>query len=206
MPTVTDIVNRGLLLVGSRAISDYATDATDTGTRARLLYPQSRRTVFSMHKWNCLVTRETLADDDPQPAEYEGLGTTFTLPDDFIRLIALSPHGDSYRIESGKLVTARSGDVQLIYVRDEEDPALWDSLVQEVVAARFAYDMAMTMAGSAERTQQLAALFDDRLSEARFADSMQHDEKERVIATTWSDARFSDVPLDEDQFYPFQAP
>ena len=204
MPTAIDIVNRGLLIVGSRPIAALDT-STDTGTRALLIYPQSRRTVFTMHKWNCLVTRDTLTADDPQPAEYVGLGTTHTLPADFMRIVAVSPRRTSYRIESGLLVTDTPG-VQIIYIRDEEDPDDWDPLVEEVVAARFAYDMAMTMGGSAERTGQLLQLFQDRLADARFADSSQHDEKESVVADAWNNARFMDDPPDSDWSYPFQEP
>lgn len=196
--TATDIVNRGLLLIGSRPLSaNLGTDQTDTGVRAEILYDQARQFVFAMHPWNCLVTRETLEEESPQPDEYEQFGKAYELPEDFIRLIAITPSSKNYRIESKRIIQAGGGDIQIVYIRDEDDPDEWDVLLREVVAARFAFDMVLAQMGSSESQERTYRIFEERMADARFADSQQHDWKERIQAEVWADARFTNVPPDE---------
>tara|TARA_R100000808_G_scaffold12567_1_gene31272 strand:- start:5010 stop:5330 length:321 start_codon:yes stop_codon:yes gene_type:complete len=77
-----------------------------------------------------------------------------------------------FRVEGRKIVTDES-TINLVYLARVTDPNEWDSLLNEAISARLAADVSFSLVQSTSLTQSLYALYQDKLSEARFTDATE---------------------------------
>ena len=77
-----------------------------------------------------------------------------------------------FQVEGRKILTDES-TINLIYLARVEDPNEWDSLLNETIAARLAADISFAMVQSTSLTANLYALYESKLSEARFTDATE---------------------------------
>ena len=131
-----------------------------------------RDAVFRAHPWNCLVTRVTLAADSTTPTFT--WANAFTLPTDpyCLRVLRLDYLDIDFRVEGRKIVCDES-TVNLMYLGRVTDPNEWDTLLHEAIAARLAADISFALVQSTSLTQGMFALYEQKLSEARFVDASE---------------------------------
>ena len=171
MASDVDICNSALNMIGASNIISL----TEDSRAARVCnqrYEFVRDAVFRAHPWNCLISRVEVAADATAPAfEFE---YAHTLPTDPYCLRVLRPQDpDSvFKIEGRKLL-ANSTPFKFIYISRVTDPNEYDQLLIEALAARLAADVSYALVNSATLTQSLFAIYDAKLSEARFVDATE---------------------------------
>lgn len=171
MSSVVDICNSALNQIGASNIIAL----TEDSKAARICnqrYEYVRDAVFRAHPWNCLVNRVTLAPDSDAPAfEFDN---AFTLPTDpyCLRILNLRYDDIVHRVE-GRKILCDEDTIELLYVGRITDPAQYDSLLLETIAASLAADIAYPLIGSTTLAQQMRIIYEDKLKEARFVDATE---------------------------------
>lgn len=171
MSSIVDICNSALNQIGASNIISL----TEDSKAARICnqrYEYVRDAVFRAHPWNCLVTRVVLAPDSVSPAfEFDN---AFTLPTDpyCLRVLNIRYHDIVHRIE-GRKILCDEDTIELVYVGRVTDPAQYDLLLIETIAAALAADISYPLVGSTSLAQQMRLIYEDKLKEARFVDATE---------------------------------
>ena len=171
MASVVDICNSALNQIGASNIISL----TEDSKAARICnqrYEFVRDSVFRAHPWNALITRRTLSPDAQAPTfEFDN---AFTLPTDpfCLRVISLDFHDIIHRVE-GRKILCNEDTLNLVYVGRVEDVNQYDTLLIESIAAALAADLAYPLAGSTSLAQEMRAVYQDKLKEARFVDATE---------------------------------
>lgn len=171
MASDVDICNSALNMIGASNIISL----TEDSRAARVCnqrYAFVRDAVMRAHPWNCLVTRTSLAADSDTPAfefDYQ-----HTLPTDPYCLRVLRPENPDtvFRVEGRKIISSTT-PFKMIYVARITDPNEYDQLLIESIAARLAADVSYALVNSASLSQMLMAMYESKLSEARFVDATE---------------------------------
>lgn len=164
--SVVSICNSALNQLGASNI----TSLTEDSKAARICnqrYEYVRDSVFRAHPWKALTTRKTLSPDATKPAfEFDN---AFTLPTDpyCLRVLNLRYHDIPYRLE-GRKILCDEDTVDLIYIARITDTTTYDSLLVETLTAAMAADLAYPIVGSTSLSQNMRAVYEDKLKEARF--------------------------------------
>jgi len=171
MTSIVDICNSALNQIGASNIISLTEDSK-AGRICNQRYTFIRDSVFRAHPWNCLVTRRTLSPDLDSPAfEFDN---QFTLPTDpyCLRILHLDYHDIIHRVE-GRKILCNEDTVNLVYVGRVTDPNQYDMLLIESISAALAADLAYPLAGSTSLSQEMRAVYEEKLREARFVDATE---------------------------------
>jgi hypothetical protein len=169
--SVVDICNSALNQIGASNIVSLTEDSKNARV-CNQRYPNVRDAVMRAHPWNCLITRKILSPDSEAP-KFE-FDNQFTLPVDpfCLRVLNLRYNDIVHRIE-GRKILFDEDTIDLMYVGRVTDPAQYDTLLSETIAAALSADIAYTIAGSASLADSLRIIYDQKLSEARFVDATE---------------------------------
>lgn len=152
MPSEVDVCNDALSQIGASVITALD-DGSVNANHCTRLYPQLRRSILRSHHWNFAEARIALAQDATAPI-FE-FAFSYALPTDLLKIKeynGATPTTSTltlfeiqlprrYKIEGRKLLT-NDGVVNIVYVRDETDPNIWDGLFYQVVATWLASKLA----------------------------------------------------------------
>ncbi|MEQ1866567.1 MAG: hypothetical protein ABL996_18170 [Micropepsaceae bacterium] len=188
MPTLTDpsevsICNLALQDLG-RGLAITALDENSQAARAcRLRYPFARDACLRAYNWNFAAARASLPALAEAPAF--GFAHAYQLPGDclFVREVA----GDdacAWTVERGRLLTDLGAPLNVTYTRAETNPASFDALFTETLAARIAADVAVSLTESTGKAQALWQVYQSKLAEARRRDA-QEGASERIKDGGW---------------------
>lgn len=135
-------------------------------------YEFVRDAVSRAHPWNALVRRASVAAETEAPA-FE-FTHQHSLPADPYCLRVLRPQDIDtiFRVE-GRKILSNTTPFAFIFIARVTDPNEYDQLLIETIAARLAADISYALVNSATLTQTLFALYDQKLSEARFVDATE---------------------------------
>ena len=194
MASEVDIINSALNMIGATNI----TSRTEDSKAARVTnqrYDFVRDAVFRAHPWHCLVKRRELAADTTDPVmEFD---TAYQLPADCLRVLRDQYHDTVFRVEGRRIVTDES-TIKIIYIARITDPNEYDALLMECISARLAADCAFALTASRTLAADMFALYEAKLSEARFINAGEGTpgaldnvtEPGSLIADTFINARF----------------
>ena len=198
MPSVVDICNEAMDLLGAATI----TSLDENSKEARLCnrrYETVRDSVLRAHPWNIAITRKQLAKDSAAPAF--GFASQFTLPTDPYCLRVMSLHTSNvdenvapydtqtmFKIEGRKVLT-NEDTCRIVYIGRITDTEQYDSLLSSTVATKLAAETAYAITGSMNVSQQMMALYEARLREARSMDAMEG-MPDKIIADDFVNVRF----------------
>lgn len=131
MTSAVSICSNALLLLGDKPINSF----TENNDRTRIvanIYAYKRNKVLRLHPWNCATKRVILSPDVDIPAFTWGY--QFTLPDDWIRILAvgLDDDQDDYKIE-GRKILMNTSICRLKYIFRNETEDTWDALLIEAM-------------------------------------------------------------------------
>jgi len=185
MLTEVEICNEALTSLGENTITALS-DETKAARLCNLKYANKRNYLLRKYMWNFAAKRATLTAESTTP-EFE-FSAEFLLPDDYIQLRELYPNTVPYVIEAGKILC----DEETLYIKytyGVEDVALMDDSFTETLAALLARELAVPLSDSVNLSKQMDELFEVKLSEARFAGSIEQD-LASIEATDWIDSRF----------------
>jgi hypothetical protein len=201
MTSTVDIANYALNIIGASNIS-----ALDENSKAARLvnqrYEGVRDAVFRSHPWNCLIRRAELAQETEAPAF--GYAYQYALPTSpyCLRVLEFSngslsypqdnmfsnSGGPVYVIEGRKLLTDE-GTARIKYIGRVADPNEYDASLIEALSARLASEIAYAVTGSTTVMQLAAALYDEKMKEARFVDATEG-APQKLEASDFIEARF----------------
>ncbi len=199
MTSVVEIGNIALVNLGE----DTITSLSDDVKAARLInrrYAPIRDAVLRAHPWNCAMARAQLASTDPAPAW--GPAACYQLPTDCLRVLRLEDRSIAWKVEGRKVVADGSAPLNILYVRQVDDPNAFDPLLIEAIAARLAADLAHPITHSTTLVQVMWDLYRQKLIEARGVDG-QEGTGDAVIANTWLSSRSVGVgnPFGSDEAF-----
>lgn len=163
MADVTQICNMALARIGQQPINDI-NDDSPVARACLSLYEDTVREVARSHPWNCLKARADLAQNATAP-EF-GWAYAYTMPTDCVRVIDVNGYDPIYTPAiyeiNGRDILTDDDECKMTYIRYNEDPTGFDSLlVRSIVtllasylAGRIAQDDArsMTLREEYERT------------------------------------------------------
>ena len=171
-PSEVAICNLALQDIG-RGLSITALDESSQAARVcRLRYPFARDACLRAYDWNFAAARASLPALAQAPAF--GYANAYQLPPDclFVRDIAC---GDGWRweIESGALLTDLGAPLNIRFTRAVTNPAKFDALFADTLAARIAADVAVSLTESVGKAQALWQVYQSKLAEARRRDAQE---------------------------------
>ena len=182
MASVVDICNEAMDLLGAATI----TALTENSKEARLCnrrFETVRDSVLRAHPWNIAVTRKQLPKDTDSPAF--GFINQFTLPTDpyCLRVLSLfTANVDSglaaydsqamFKIEGRKILTDEE-TCRIVYIGRITDTEQYDPLLSSMIATKLAAETAYAITGSTTVSQQMFAVYEERMREARSMDAAE---------------------------------
>jgi len=201
MTSQVDIANYALNTLGATNIVSL----DENSKPARIInqrYDAVRDYVFRSHPWNCLIRRAELPRETETPAF--GYAYQYALPTNpyCLRVLEFSNGSMSYPqdnmfsntggpvfvIEGRKLLTDE-GIAKIKYVAQVTDPQQYDIGLIEALSARLAMEICYAITGSTSMIQLTAAMYDDKVKEARFTDGTEG-APQKLEASDFIEARF----------------
>ena len=179
-----EIINQALVKLGARVINSLSED-TKPSRIAATTYAHLRDSVMEAHPWNFAMKRALLAADIDAPAW--GSSLQFTLPADCLR-VWKAMNLDKYKVEGGKLIPGTYEDrynmyttlsvtvenpLRITYISQVTTPSSYTNLFIETLAARLAMEWAVTLTADSKYYDTFAALYFNKLAEARSLDSQE---------------------------------
>lgn len=140
--TNVSVCNQALGMIGAKSIISFE-ENTENARRCAAIYDQTRKALLRMHPWSFAKSREQLAPIATHPTF--GYQHAFPLPKDFMRIIDTGQI--EYEIE-GRHILANTDLINLVYVRDEQNEDMWDSLFSECMALYLVNKLAKPITGS----------------------------------------------------------
>lgn len=169
MASVVDICNTALNQLGASTILTLTEDSKN----ARLCnarYTQIRDAVFRSHPFNCLQKRVEISSSTTTPAW--GYSFQYDLPGDCLRLLRILDYDSDHKVE-GRSILSNNSSMKILYISRITDPNQYDELLRETISAALAADIAYAITSNNTTQQNMIALYQDKLRDARFVDSTE---------------------------------
>ena len=169
MASTVDICNGALNQLGATTILSLTEDSKN----ARLCnsrYTQVRDAVFRSHPWNCLQQRVELAQSTITPAW--GYSFKYDLPGDCLRLLRILDYDSDHKVE-GRSILSNNSSMKILYISRVTDPNQYDENLRETLSAALAEDIAYAITSNNTTQQNMIAIYQDKLRDARFVDSTE---------------------------------
>ena len=164
MPNETSFLNDALAQIGQPRITAID-DGSVSANHCQTLWPPLRQAMLRSHHWNFAEARIELAQNVTAPT-FEW-AYAYDLPADLLKVKEVNggepvpystdtwwPVSTGYKIE-GRQLLSNDGIVKIVYVKDVENPDLWDALFYQAAAAWLASKLAMAIAKNAQMSQAL---------------------------------------------------
>lgn len=138
------ICNLALQRVGAKSISALTEDST-AGRACNRVYEQARDSELREHPWNFARERVQVAADSTDPAF--GYAKRYALPVNCLRILPTNGENgtdtqDDFQIEGRFILTDNTSPINLVYIKQITDEAVFDELFIELLIARIAMDIA----------------------------------------------------------------
>ena len=184
MVSTVDICNRALQKLGHTKITSLDDDVK-AARESQRAYALVRDAVFRDHPWNCLLARASLAALSETPAW--GFANQYQLPVDCLRVLEVDTDC-VWRIEGRRILTDAGAPLNVVYVRQEDDPEQYDLLLVEALASRLAVELAESLTQSNTKRELAERAYLEVLSQGRRADA-QEGSARRLFRSSWLEAR-----------------
>lgn len=192
--STVSICNAALDMLGA----DVITALADESKEARLCnrnYERVRDATLRAYPWNCALARTNLAADGSAPSW--GYERQFLLPEGpdpahCLRVLSINgevDYGLRYKVEGRKILTDEAAPLEISYIARVTDPALFDPLLVDAIAARLAMDLAYPLTGSVSLAQAMSEAYAEKLAEARMVDA-QEGSADDFTAPEWLESRY----------------
>jgi hypothetical protein len=175
--TKTDIVNLASTHLGERRYTDPFTDTSPTAELLSFRYDFSRKEVLRSHTWGCAKKDVSLSEDATAPEHT--WSKRFLVPQESLRLVNIANtdlndlHYKEYELKGQYIHTDLAAPLKITYIRDEDDTSLFDSMLTESISLHLAASCSMAITDDKGLSQGLFNLYDRKVEEAKFIDSLQ---------------------------------
>ncbi|WP_024337983.1 hypothetical protein [Bradyrhizobium japonicum] len=196
--TVEDLANMALGILVEAPI-DSLDDNTKAARLLNLHYETTRQSELMKNAWSFAIFRVELDPEADAPTG-DVYGYGYSVPDDALRVLPLTDTGEAegaripFKHEGGLLLTNYSGPRLVRYIANLTDPADWDPLFVEALAARLAMKIAMPLTNKPSVLQGAQVVYNEAISEARRINSIVASSAATVPSWAqqrgdWSDVR-----------------
>ena len=169
MPSITDLCNEALRLVGQDRITSINDGSVNANT-CKLFYATSRDAVLRDNNWGFAKKRLELAETT---TPVFGWNYAFGLPADNIRVIRLGTSDDiKWAIEGKTLVTDES-TASILYIFRVTDVNKWDSLFYQALSVFLASKLAMPLTENEKKMTELLKAYDILKFDAEAVDGQE---------------------------------
>lgn len=155
------ICNQALGMLGAKGISSFE-ENTENARRCAALYEPTRKALLRMHPWSFAKRRVQLSPVSTHPVF--GYQHAFPLPRDFIRVYDVGEI--EYEVEN-RHILANTSLINLVYVADEQNEEMWDSLFTECMALYLVRKLAKPITGSSAEGEEAWQELKNMLQQAR---------------------------------------
>lgn len=187
MASDVEVANAALAKLGEPGLLSFADDSV-AGRLASRTFADIRDTLLREYPWNFATKRASLAAEVATPLW--GFARQYPVPPDFLRLLEMeNPNKWDYNIEGGKILTDLTPPLNIRYIRRVEAVDEMDLNFREALAARLAAEWAESLTQTTTVTEQMNALYTQKLRIARAADG-QEDDHRALETTSFIDARW----------------
>jgi len=168
------IANSALTKLGASLISSLDEESKEARLCKNRIY-EVCDLVLRSHSWNFATKRIGLAPLVTAPAfDYD---YQFKLPLDCLRVLMVKPQEEDYRLEGG-CILANVNHLDIVYIGKITDINLIDPCCREVIACYLAYDISYALTQTAQVQQQLYALYESKLRQAKSIDAKEDPSRE----------------------------
>ena len=195
--TETDLANMALTMIGQQVITAISEDS-NRAVMCNKRLGDVRDTVLRSHPWNCASKRASLSDSGVDPAW--GFTQSYTLPTDFVRLIATDSPDEPYQIEAGNqggsnavVLMTDAGSMKIKYIYKLTDVTKMDYSLQQAIACRLAHEICMPLTGDINLSNMMLQKYDAIIKEAQFTDSSAMAAYDKLQPVDWLTARLTDA-------------
>jgi hypothetical protein len=182
--TIIEICNSALTKIGAESILSFE-DGTKSSLTCKERFESCKKYVLRRHPWNCATKRKKLSPLTLAP-EF-GWTYKFQLPSDCLRVLVVNDGDTEYSIE-GRELLADENVLELKYIWDVSDPKLFDSVLDEAIAAYLAWDISYKITQSHTLKETMMRDFRDALRKAKTPDAQEEPAKE-LTADYYLDSR-----------------
>ena len=192
---VTDvtIINGALRKIGVQPIDDRD-DVSEQGRLADETYDILLDAVLVDAPWDFAITRAEITAHATAPEfEYDN---AFDLPDGDPDALCLRPleiinlTQYQWKVEGSQIITSHDSPLQLIYVAQITDEALYPPMFIEALQARLAMEWAEPLMRQSIVQQTMAALYERKISDAKAVEAGQTGLHEDTDEGSWVTSRF----------------
>lgn len=177
MSGVTDVVNRGLRLIGATRITSL-TDGSTSANAANDIYTEVRDELLRSHPWNFATKRTALAQSATTPGfEFD---YAYPLPSDWLRTVSVCDNDAGFgtilfRMEivgSQKCILASTNQLYLRYIYQVTDPNQMTSDFRTALSYALARELAIPLTNSNTIQEKYATQSMLKLAKARSTDAL----------------------------------
>lgn len=169
-----DIANRALQLLGARSITSLSENSVNARACAAC-YAICRDAELEAHPWRFAIKRFSLAADATTPDW--GKANSFTLPADYLRLIANYPERNEndldWEIEGKQIFTNDSAPLYGRYISQITDTSMMPALFREAVSARMAMELCEELTQSNSKIATAQTVYKEKIAEARRVNAIE---------------------------------
>ena len=181
--SIVSICNKALSQIGDEGILSLD-DERKAARYCKMLYDPCRKFVLRSYPWRFALKRYMLAPLKEKPLF--GYDYRFVMPKDCLRVWKVAGNKD-FTVEGGMILY--NADVfRFIGVSDVADPSMFDSMFEDVLAARLASELAVPLTASPALRKELAEMYEYRVAQARTASAFEG-KNEKTNVTDWLEAR-----------------
>lgn len=142
------------------------------------VWDAARRMSLRKNNWNFAGKRVAINPEEEPPAF--GYSFAFRKPDDFVRLADVDgpmPQDRDWKFEGGYIL-ANSAPLQVLYIYDCTDVAMWDDLFEMAISLKIAELVALNITGSQSLSEICARKFAAMFSDAQQIDATENPPQE----------------------------
>ena len=192
----TGVANLAIRKIGANRISSF-TDGSREGDLILDVYDAIRDEVLEAFPWSFATTTVPIQKLAIVPnSAVENLTIAYGLPNDFIRPVAVSNIGATFKFESfknpdntmTKMILSDMANLQLKYVFRNDDPSSYSPSFVTAFATRLGAEIGFNIAQAAKKAQLLLEEYENvRLPDAKSRDS--GGTPEQPAQSEWETAR-----------------
>ena len=194
------IANMSLGMFGGKLLkSDTFLDSTPEGKQIRLFYDAVRQEILCEHPWSFATKRFVLTRLTGTPVMTDDAMTVmYSLPPDYLKMVALSDVSATFRIESGadlvppvaKILLSNVANLKIKYVFDNDDPTAYFPKFTSAFATKLASMICFQTSESLKKAEALAQKYLQIDLPSAMSEDSGESTQDVAIADEWLLARF----------------
>jgi len=158
----TKIVNRSLMRVGARPVTNIETDDTEEARIINNLYDIALENILSETLWTFAKKRAlltTTTDTVPFNVDEERLNKVYQRPTDCIRIFHVNDTAADWYEEEDKIVSDTAG-LGIVYTFRNENPATYKSYFVTALSDLLASEIAYALLNSTSKSQEMLEVYE----------------------------------------------